>query len=688
MPDHCTVRKSPLYHEQRQLQQGPLLAPDITPTQQQWHSSPRSIIRYWPKLTPPATNLDLIIFIMSFHTGLTPTEETFHTGLTPTDPSFPGTSALQQDLPAAAVTEDLSQFGLFPTDQAPINFSANQLFLPNLDDGLTIPTDFELQDRARRNSVEDILDHSLVAVPSFLEEIQTYGQIVGPSQGLNSNQYLPSRPLNMLTAPGTVPGEPYSLQEPAQPSQPFADMQWAPQYPQDAMGMFGTTSTIPQMQQPLSAIAPSFDPAYPVSYNFPGYSTYATSGYGNPVDMNSFAGYSADFSQFTFQPSMQDTQAGQRKDSSSTNYSSTSPPPGVEKKLPPTEQTKYSAERPEKPADKPWIRVNASTQGKTSRTGKINHYDPEQYYSKIPHPHNPWATDRGKQFSYNQWHELTKNELAVSQLKDFIYKHPKSKDCKLTLYIQRAPADSKRRYPTSTLDKCRFKDCPMRVYGNKGSSMHGHYRVALDELSYKYGKGQHNDPFHVAAYVHLYCLERFLDLPEICTLSHVKVEADARQIAKEPNGNFAPALGGGECRVATNFIEAARKGRLQNHAEWSSYPTQPMYRDMTEASRHEGFKLHRGTLNYALQVAKNGSRGGRVMNRLKPSNVAVHRGDLEMYCLGRKDRLTVEEIQQIEDGLQQADSAPSVSQAPAEQFKKRRRSSMSMTEPAAKKVRY
>ena len=668
-----------------------------------------------------------IILDMSFHTGLTPTDEAFHTGLTPMEEVFHT---------GLTPTEESSHIGLTPTDETfhtgltpigdifmldfdigpePHNFAPTELqdlqsnfapfemdpiegfssILPSnqphfltTDNGLTTHTDSEIQIAARRNSLTDLVDHSLVAMPSFYNEILTYGQIVGPSQGLHSDNYLPSRPLNLLTAAGPVPGEPFSLQA----QDPMNDLFMSSQLFNDNFGM---NNQYGFMQQPPSAIAASYNTMLPVSDQFTAAPRSAVDSFVNPFDSNVFAGSDTQIMPHTkrvFSMPMMGYESAaeyaQRKESSSTNYSTNSPPLGVEKKLPPTEQTRYERERPAKPAGKPWVRVNASTQGKTSRTGKINQYDPEKYYSKVPHPTGAWRTERGKEFRYNQWHELSKNELTVSELKDFIYQHPKNKDCKLTLYIQRCPADSKRRYPTSTLDKCRLKDCPMRTYGNKGSFLHGHYRVALDELSYRYGKGHHNDPFQVAGYVHLYCLERFLDVPEICQLPHVRIEADARQIAKEPNGSFAPALSGGECRVAMNFIEAARKGNFANFTEWQNYPSQPKYRDTSNASRQAGFHMHRQTLNYALQVAKNGARGGRVMNRLKPSNVAVHRGDLEMYCLGRKNWLADEEVQQIEDELQQLDSATKNTGMPASDGKKRRRSSISQSVPASKRVHY
>jgi hypothetical protein len=604
---------------------------------------------------------------MAFHTGLTPTDDmSFHTGLTPTNDVFqiPLDSTSQDVLPhfsSSSWIDDLNHSN--------IDLSHPFLFT---NEALTVHPDSQIQEFARRNSIDALLDTSLVAMPtanaaldtmpSFFEERESYGNIVGPSQGLQSDNFLPAMPLDLLTAPDTVLGASYSLPQDTQSMSTYP----ASDYPQTAGFEAGyaaaMNSMYPQVQQPMSAL--------PVSDNFVGLDPFNMTSYESTFDFNSTS--FTDLSQYDPLPQTQNVQA--RKISNTSAQSSTSPPPGIEKKFAPSRLVKYQAELPQRPESKPWVRINASTMGKNSRSGKINQYDASHYYSKVPHPTGPWTSGRGKQFTYNQWHEFSRNDFTASQLKDFIYQHPKSKDSKLTLYIQRSPADSKRRYPTSTLDKCRFSCCPMRLHGNKGSFLHGHYRVALDELSYKYGnngKDQHNDPFQVAGYVHLYCLERFLDLPEICRLTNVKVEADGRQIAKEPNGTFAPALGGSELRVAINFIEECRKNTLHTSEQWQNYPSQKHYEIAEQSSQSTLFGVHRHTLNYALQMAKNTGRGGYVLNKVKPSNVAIHRGDLEMYCLGRKNLLSDQETAEIMAEVEKADALSIAAPAPAQGLKRR-----------------
>jgi hypothetical protein len=297
---------------------------------------------------------------------------------------------------------------------------------------------------------------------------------------------------------------------------------------------------------------------------------------------------------------------------------------------------KYFDEKPEASSEHPWGRINASTRGLTSRTGKINHFKPEEVYQTIPHPLNrEWTTRGGKKFAYNQWGELQRASFGSNMLKEFILQHPKTKDCKLTLYIQRSPADSMRRYPTKNGSACRFAECPMRKYGLHGKITHGHYRVALDDLSYKYGAKELNDPMIVPGYVHLYCLERFTDFPALCQLPHIRVIADSRTLSKEPNGKFHAALPGTDFKIASSFIEACKRDTLREHPEFTSYPVHQEYRD-ADNKRQVSPKHHNMTLNHILQNSRNAERSLKVRNEKRPSNVAVHLGDLEIYCQARK----------------------------------------------------
>jgi hypothetical protein len=307
-----------------------------------------------------------------------------------------------------------------------------------------------------------------------------------------------------------------------------------------------------------------------------------------------------------------------------------SKPPG------PIKCAKYYGEKPMISMEQPWGRINGSTKGLTSRTGKINHYNADEVYEKIPHPlKGGWSSRGGKIFEYNRWGELHQSSFGFNMLREFILQHPKTKDCKLTLYIQRSPADSMRRYPTKHGSQCRITECPVREYGFHGNITHGHYRVALDELSYKYGAKERNDPMIVSGYVHLYCLERFMDLPALCRLPHVRVVADGRNLSKEPNGKFQAALSGSDYKVACSFIEACERSTLRQHPDFKNYPEHEEFRG-ADNSRQVRPKHHNMTLNYMMQQARNGQRCVRVRNNSSPSTIAVHLGDLDIYCKAKK----------------------------------------------------
>jgi hypothetical protein len=72
------------------------------------------------------------------------------------------------------------------------------------------------------------------------------------------------------------------------------------------------------------------------------------------------------------------------------------------------------------------------------------------------------------------------------------------------------------------------------------------------------------------------------------------------------------------------------------------------------------------------------------MNKLKPSNVAVHRGDLEMYCLGRKNMLSEADLSQINADIDAADAAVAI----APRGTKRRASKDASIGEPGKKVKY
>lgn len=285
---------------------------------------------------------------------------------------------------------------------------------------------------------------------------------------------------------------------------------------------------------------------------------------------------------------------------------------------------KFTQEKPKYDPKHPWHRINTTTMGMTSRSGKINQYASEQMYKQnIKNPFGTWRSPNYK-FEYFEHGELKKLEYSADEINDFLHHHPKSADNILRVWIQKTPADSCRRYPTPTLSKCRFKGCPLRREGLNGTIQAGHMRVALDERSSRYNNRA--DPFYMAAFFHLYCFEMFLDLPEICTLKNIEVREDTRKLPNEPNMSWNGSLDK-EGVVAQRFIEACRKGRSTIKG-FDGYP-RPHNMQPGDAKSHELM------LNYRMQKTKEGNRARSAKQSLakrvqRETQINVNFGDLEM----------------------------------------------------------
>ncbi|KAF2266456.1 hypothetical protein CC78DRAFT_614979 [Lojkania enalia] len=284
----------------------------------------------------------------------------------------------------------------------------------------------------------------------------------------------------------------------------------------------------------------------------------------------------------------------------------------------------YRPEKPKMDENRPWVRINASTRGLTTRTAKINHY--RSAYEDRPHPIGDWKSQH-YDFKYTKDGEFKEKTMSARQIREFILQYPREpKHAKLKIWIQKGPTDSARRYPTTSWPKCRFRDCPAHIY-QTGTILHGHYRVAFDE---KWHRDRENvDPFLCAGYVHLYCMERFLDFPEICR--HTDVEVDTRQLTNEPNGKFAASLfGQPECGIAQDFVDRCRRGKheLRSMEQFANYPR---HKDFPKATA----KPHQDTLTYWMNKIKNDSRPPAQLRQfstrgLKPTHALVHGGDLDM----------------------------------------------------------
>ncbi|KAF2143356.1 uncharacterized protein K452DRAFT_317515 [Aplosporella prunicola CBS 121167] len=296
------------------------------------------------------------------------------------------------------------------------------------------------------------------------------------------------------------------------------------------------------------------------------------------------------------------------------------------------QRSEYQAEKPKLDPKHPWVRINRSTQGTTKRCGKINKFDASKLYKELTNTFENWKSS-GYEFSYNVHGELSDPVYATAAIKQFIYEHPVRDDAKLRLWIQKTPADSARRYPTLLSSKCRFHQCPVHQHLGTGTLVAGHVRVAFDERSFTHGDKA--DPFYMAGFVHLYCLEKFLDLPEICTLPHIEVAADLRQLQNEPNQKYAASLTGGpDGVVAKRFIDACLRTAAKK------IPIRNFERYPRAANVAPNDKKHEDMLNYRMNQVKEENRSAAqkralASRGLKDTHINVNMGDLERYCEAR-----------------------------------------------------
>jgi len=269
---------------------------------------------------------------------------------------------------------------------------------------------------------------------------------------------------------------------------------------------------------------------------------------------------------------------------------------------------------------KPWVKTN-TTKGKNNRAAKIADYRPEDHYTPLAYPPPSW-----QDFTYTTFGELEAGKTyTAEQLNRYLFQHPlhttpdgsyDPKRSGLQIRIQKNPADSARRYPTFTSSRCRFADC----YGRHNCINQGQYRVAFDEQSHR--EGANTDPQINAGYVHLYCLEKHLDLPSICAGLNVLVEN--RSLPKEPDARNRMRLGRSAALedVAQQFINSCERG-----ARPADYPRR-------EAWRHEGTLTHRLCL---AKIEEDGPHRLRAIRERgeKGSIYTMHLGNLEVESVER-----------------------------------------------------
>lgn len=103
------------------------------------------------------------------------------------------------------------------------------------------------------------------------------------------------------------------------------------------------------------------------------------------------------------------------------------------------------------------------------------------------------------------------------------------------LRIQIQPAQCNHRYIRGGASfKCRFSDCPDK----RGTILKGQARVCINEFNDE--RGDWLNPFHNTGYVHLYCLERQLNLIELYQSPDILILAENRKLEHEPPSTTNP----------------------------------------------------------------------------------------------------------------------------------------------------
>jgi hypothetical protein len=181
----------------------------------------------------------------------------------------------------------------------------------------------------------------------------------------------------------------------------------------------------------------------------------------------------------------------------------------------------------------------------------------------------------------------------------------------------------------------------------------GHVRVCFDELSKTHAN---HDPMHNAGYVHLYCMEKFLDFPKLCKALDVRVEN--RSLPNEVDGKNRMLLSTTDEReCAARFIRMCKNETLAS--KWSDYPF-----------FHLPKRTHEGTLTHALMKAKYQNYEDKNRCRIKEAKERgasvgwLHMGDLELEARAREKtrrqgvqvkRMRVQERQRHNDEMDEED---------------------------------
>jgi hypothetical protein len=265
--------------------------------------------------------------------------------------------------------------------------------------------------------------------------------------------------------------------------------------------------------------------------------------------------------------------------------------------------------------------------GKNKRPENIRNFNPSKFYEPLLTPPVSWGSinpdTNEKLFQYTEYGELDPlSTFTAEQISEYIGNHPLHSDARggydpkissLILRIQTVPADSASRYPNKASDKCRFSCCP----DPRRTIRKGEFRIALDEQGFRHTK---TDPFHNAGYVHLFCLEKWLDFPQIC--KHFNVQPDVRTLREGKNKMAITRDHETMEEICYDFIATS--------LPWAEFPPY--------GTRPENY--YQRTLSYALTAEHldkqpkhlQAVREGRGGNRID-----LHQNNLDLYIAINRD---------------------------------------------------
>jgi hypothetical protein len=290
-----------------------------------------------------------------------------------------------------------------------------------------------------------------------------------------------------------------------------------------------------------------------------------------------------------------------------------------------------AGQKPQKPEEKPWIRINNNTRGETTRTARINEEANQlRKYKHKPLPHGDWECGKYKfeYTSYGGLDEFKKKKMPARQIQEYITKYPGDE---LRLWLQVSPADVARRYGSPGHSKCLFENCPKHIWGDSGTIDVGHYRIAFDE-KYKTWGNKVVDPFDCSGFAHLYCMERFLDFEAICQVTDVQVDTRV-ELPREAGQAKWTFSGRPELELAHHFIKAANK--RNSVRETDAFRQYPMHISSS------ALKPFEHTLVNALAEINIPNRTRSqvrqfISRKLTPNVFVVNHGDLEVAMTIKK----------------------------------------------------